>query len=198
MRLVEIQSETEANFKELLLLAPRSSSLMRAYASFLLDVMNDPAKASEFLVSAETIEDEQSHAHNLLISDVQFGSPIDFDLSIDNLSLIRISTDPEKLGIVTTANPAMLKTFGYQPREIIGHDVEMLFPAPFAEVHSQYVRNYVTTGDERLISMSRIYFGYVSHTRARNVFQSPCKRNVYMQETQIWCIGPNPQQHPTN
>ncbi len=48
-------------------------------------------------------------------------------------------------------NPLCL-TFGFNRSELMGKSVSMLMPSPLAEMHSQLVRRYVTSGEERLIN----------------------------------------------
>ncbi len=49
-------------------------------------------------------------------------------------------------------NSQLCRMFGFKRMELMGKSVSMLMPSPLAEMHSQLVRRYVTTGEERLIN----------------------------------------------
>ncbi len=49
-------------------------------------------------------------------------------------------------------NTPLCHMFGYQRSELMGKSVSVLMPSPLAEMHSQLVRRYVTTGEERVIN----------------------------------------------
>ncbi|HEY0181565.1 MAG TPA: PAS domain S-box protein [Rhodopila sp.] len=51
------------------------------------------------------------------------------------------------------------RLFGYTRREVIGHDVSMLMPPPERERHGGYMRDYLETGDRRIIGRGRIVIG---------------------------------------
>jgi diguanylate cyclase (GGDEF)-like protein/PAS domain S-box-containing protein len=47
------------------------------------------------------------------------------------------------------------KTFGYLQSEIIGKNVSMLMPVPFASRHDKYINNYLNTGKAEIIGVGR-------------------------------------------
>jgi PAS domain S-box-containing protein/diguanylate cyclase (GGDEF)-like protein len=72
---------------------------------------------------------------------------------VDNLndSIVTISNK----GIIRSANRMVEKTFGYTPLELIGKNVSMLMPEPFASRHDKYMSNYLVTGDAKIIGIGR-------------------------------------------
>ncbi|MDO6506757.1 EAL domain-containing protein [Colwellia sp. 4_MG-2023] len=72
---------------------------------------------------------------------------------VDNLndSIVTISSQ----GIIRSANRIVEKTFGYTPEELIGKNVSMLMPEPFASRHDKYMSNYLETGDAKIIGIGR-------------------------------------------
>jgi diguanylate cyclase (GGDEF)-like protein/PAS domain S-box-containing protein len=54
-------------------------------------------------------------------------------------------------GMIRTVNSATLQIFGYQKEELIGRNVRMLMPDPFRSEHDGYIKNYIRTGEQRII-----------------------------------------------
>ncbi|MEK9629487.1 MAG: CHASE3 domain-containing protein [Nitrospinota bacterium] len=68
---------------------------------------------------------------------------------IDGLILI------DSQGIIKNANPAALHQFGYQSSELIGKNVKMIMPEPYSSEHDQYIKNFLTTGNAKIIGLGR-------------------------------------------
>jgi len=58
-------------------------------------------------------------------------------------------------GIVELFNPAAEKIFGYTAEEVIGRNVSMLIPEPDHSKHDRYIRNYLKTGQRKVIGIGR-------------------------------------------
>lgn len=62
-------------------------------------------------------------------------------------------------GIMESVNPAAARIFGYEPEEIIGHNVSILMPEPDRGLHDSYIDRYLQTGVGQIIGKGREVLG---------------------------------------
>jgi PAS domain S-box-containing protein len=58
-------------------------------------------------------------------------------------------------GLIETVNPAAEKLFGYEEAELVGKNVSMLMTMEHQGQHDQYLRNYLSTGQAKIIGTGR-------------------------------------------
>ncbi len=65
----------------------------------------------------------------------------------------------DEQGSIQSTNPAACRIFGYDAQELIGHNINMLMPSPYHEEHDRYLRDYLRTGDRKVIGIGREVVG---------------------------------------
>jgi PAS domain S-box-containing protein len=157
----EATRAAEADYKDLLVMAPLSIPTLRAYAVFLIEVVSNPAVGDELLADAEQLEDEAARSRATAIDDVVFGASLEFDLTVDGIALVTVSSAGASLGLITDANVAALRLFGYTQnrREVLGRNVSIIIPEPFSTPHDFFLADFAVEGTLRISGRSTILFG---------------------------------------
>ncbi len=86
---------------------------------------------------------------NKIISDDTARLNAVLETVIDGLIII------DAKGRIATFNSSAERLFGYSREEVIGKNVSMLMPDPYQSEHDQYLTNYLTTGDNKVIGIGR-------------------------------------------
>jgi two-component system sensor kinase FixL len=71
------------------------------------------------------------------------------DSAVDAIILI------DRHGRIESFNPAASRMFGHAPDAVIGRNISMLMPDPYASEHDHYLRRYQMTGERRIIGIGR-------------------------------------------
>lgn len=58
-------------------------------------------------------------------------------------------------GNIVHANNAVTRLFGYEQKELIGANVRLLMPEPHRSAHDGYLRNYLQTGQSKILGKGR-------------------------------------------
>jgi PAS domain S-box-containing protein len=75
------------------------------------------------------------------------------DTAVDGVILI------DALGRILEFNPACENLFKYHAHEVIGHNVKMLMPSSYRVEHDGYIRNFLETGERKIIGIGRDVLG---------------------------------------
>jgi len=72
-----------------------------------------------------------------------------FETAVDAILTI------DEAGKIDRLNPAAQRLFGYSEAEVVGKNVSMLMPSPDRERHDGYLKNYLETGQKKIIGIGR-------------------------------------------
>lgn len=72
-----------------------------------------------------------------------------FNTVVDGIVII------DAQGVIYDCNPAVTRLLDYEKHEMLGQNVKMLMPPPYAEEHDQYLHNYMTTHVSKIIGKGR-------------------------------------------
>lgn len=61
----------------------------------------------------------------------------------------------DSAGTILQVNASTQRLFGYSSDELVGHNISKLMPAPHRDQHDQYMRNYLKTGEKKIIGIGR-------------------------------------------
>ncbi|KAG2497025.1 hypothetical protein HYH03_005028 [Edaphochlamys debaryana] len=129
---------------------PNSVKLLRSYARFQQDVMNNPWRASEVYEKADKLEEQQAVAHGNLLYDNDTSQMLtQVDDKTNAIAVINAS------GIIQMTNKNLQKLFGYKASELEGQNVSILMPAPYSTRHNGYIAAYISTGVPKVMGQVR-------------------------------------------
>ncbi len=71
----------------------------------------------------------------------------------------------DEQGIICALNPAIEKIFGYRSEELIGQNIKILMSPHYAEQHDNHIRNYLETGNKKVMGTVRELTGQYNDGR---------------------------------
>jgi len=131
--------EINNHFDKMQKLKHNDQEVIRYYADFLSDILNDKEKANNYKSRLNEIEGAKQNYDdmNLLNIDVNALS------SSDEYQYIIISAQPDKIGVITNISLGVCTLFGYTRNEIIGKNIEFIMPEIYHKHHKNILLNKI-------------------------------------------------------
>src|SRR5262245_35446790 len=96
---------------------------------------------------AQDITARKRDLHELTDSEARLRSIV--DSAVDGIIVI------DGHGRIERFNHAAERLFGYPSSDVIGRNVSLLMPEPYASEHDSYIARYLSTGEQRIIGIGR-------------------------------------------
>ncbi|MES9871085.1 MAG: diguanylate cyclase [Sedimenticola sp.] len=148
--------ELHTTYTQLLILAGVAMALGLGLAVFVIyriGALLDAHRQYSHELQLANRDLEQEVAERLQVLDELRDSEEMGQAVIENM-LDGLITIDEK-GTIQSCNRAVLQLFGYEQAELLGQNVSLLMPEPFRSQHDQYLGNYRTTGEAKIIGIGR-------------------------------------------
>ena len=92
------------------------------------------------------------------LAEIELQKTSELTNAILNTTLEGIITISER-GAILTFNEAAEQIFGYSSDEIVGQNVNRLMPPPYSKGHNDYIADYISTGQRKIIGIEREVVG---------------------------------------
>ncbi len=83
----------------------------------------------------------------------------EFDSAIRTQAILATVVDGivtiNKKGIIESFNASAERIFGYEAAEVIGKNINILMPEPYAKSHDGYLKHHLKTGEQKVIGIGR-------------------------------------------
>ncbi|KAJ3286586.1 hypothetical protein HDU79_006358 [Rhizoclosmatium sp. JEL0117] len=73
------------------------------------------------------------------------------NLASEDNAVIKISGEKATIGHIQFINEHFNRMFGYSNNEVVGKNINIIIPQPFADLHDNFLRKYLETGASRVI-----------------------------------------------
>lgn len=152
-------SVAKANYQRLLQLNSKSTSAMRMFGHFLSNLNSYSDVGQRYLQKADMQEESANKSSNSNTAN-NLTLPLSF-FDSENL-ILKISADLETIGEILKVNSVACTLLGYLQAELIGRNISLLIPAPFAENHDNYMRKFHEFGEYTVIDNTNLVAFFLS------------------------------------
>ncbi len=151
IRISELYLRITETVQQMLEIYPDHTGLLRDYAQFLAEVVNNDVESAEYMEQATNAAKISAIVKtDTSYEDIKYG----YNSSAVTLAM---SGNIGSTGIIQNSNDKILQ-FGYSKNEVIGNNVSMLMPKYVGDMHDGFILNYFNTGVAPLLNHERVLF----------------------------------------
>ena len=125
-------------FEKMQKLKNKDFYIIKLYADFINDILNDKKKGEKFENLLEEIEQTKE-------------VPIDIEFNIENINssdvyqYIIVSAKKDTFGLISNISLSLLEIFGYTKKELIGQSLNLIIPDTFITEHDKLLKNKISS-----------------------------------------------------
>jgi len=148
-----IVEEINIHFEKMQKMRHNDQEIIRIYADFLNDILNDKEKASSYKSRLNEIDNSKQNQDDLNI----INNDVNALSSSDEYQYIIISAQLEKIGIIQNLSLGICSLLGYTRNELIGKNVETIMPEVYHKYHKNILLNKINQWKKNnLISQQQV------------------------------------------
>lgn len=150
---------TRTMYQRLIKLNPKSTLVLCMYGEFLKSLNNFGDIGERYIQRARVQKEAQGKGVNATVLSA-LSQPLSF-FDSDNL-IVTVSGDFETLGEVLNVNEAAHDVLGYLKAELVGRNISLIIPSPFAETHDEYMRKFHENGSNVIVDNASLLLYFVN------------------------------------
>ena len=127
--------EIDSTFNELQLLKPQDIIVIKYYADYLSEIMNEKEKSQTYKTRIKEIKESQTEDYTKDIIDIDLKN-----ISSDEIQYIIISTSHQDFGTMLNVSLGLCVEIGYTKDELIGKHLNMLLPEIMRNYHNELLK----------------------------------------------------------
>eukprot|EP00347_Sterkiella_histriomuscorum_P019286 403342226 len=135
---------------------PNHLMLLKIYAYFLADVMNNEEEAFEIHSKAKSFLSNQQNLQNKEQDNANNHDENKFFSYNSKTVLITMTVTPKDIGNIVNANFETKQLLGYKNKEIKGKNVRILMPKILSDNHDSFIHNYFETAKAKILEVRRV------------------------------------------
>eukprot|EP00347_Sterkiella_histriomuscorum_P007426 403348965 len=141
---------TDNYWKMLSHINPNYQPALTLYGEYLSFIKNHPQLGKPYIERAQNT----NFAHNSMDEGIKRSDV----LFSEDCTVVHITGNKESSGRVLKTSQGLLKCFGYNKSEVVGHNISFLMPAIIGGRHNEFLEKFYKTGRQRVFNLERAIF----------------------------------------
>eukprot|EP01135_Chromosphaera_perkinsii_P005692 Nk52_evm24s358 gene=Nk52_evmTU24s358 len=151
-KLNKVLRQTTKAHKDLIRTNPKSPAVYQLFAIFLVEFMNERHKSMLALRKSEELCIQLKDATKTVQELKLYKKFLDMSFFNNECASVSISGSPNKLGQIITVNKRATEIFKCSSSDLCQRNISALMIEPYASLHNKFLRNYLETSEQQLMS----------------------------------------------